>query len=366
MTLPPCPSSWCDIHRERISANIGLALHMLPKGKRMCAVMKADAYGHGIAQVVPLVMAHGIDCIGITSNEEARTVREAGFDGTLIRIRAATVSEMAEAQQHRVEEQVSSVEIATYLAAEQPDTPAHLALNASGMSRDGLEIGSPDGPAACLEIIRLLGARIIGITTHFPSNAPDDLRASDRLFQEHVRWVIGHSDLDRTRVTVHAGSSLTLISDVPVAGDMFRCGAIFYGILRPDAGFAPTMDLKSRVVSLQHYEAGQTVGYDRGHVLGAPRSIASVSIGYANGITRVSQGRGEVLIGGQRAPVVGKISMNTITVDVTGLDVRVGQEVILFGGRETAITTAQSEAQFGTIMAELYTDWGGRNLRIYR
>jgi len=371
MTTDSCPGSWCEIHLDRISRNLELALGLVPSGRRFCAVLKADAYGHGILQLVPLIQAQGVSCIGITTNAEARAVRDAGFDGTLIRLRAATPLEIENALESKIEEQVGSLEVAEKLQALKAlghTVRAHLALNALGMSRDGLEISTEQGRATCRSILNLMTADIVGICSHFSCNAPQDLRKSSAMFQEQVSWIFANSTLERSDVLVHAGSSLTLVSDQAVETDMYRCGAILYGILKPEWGFQTTMDLKARVVSLGDYPKGASVGYDRACRLESDRRLACLSIGYANGFRRDSHANSAVVFGNSLAPVLGKISMNTLVVDVTGLDgVHVGDEAVVFGGIEDARASVTAiEQQFHTIMADLYTDWGLRNPRIFR
>lgn len=370
MTSNSYPGSWCEIHLDRISRNLALALALVPSGRRLCAVLKADAYGHGIAQVVPLMQAQGITCIGITSNAEARAVRAAGYDGALIRLRAATPDEIDDALDAQVEEQVSSLAIARKLGALSGAghrVRAHLALNAMGMSRDGLEIATEEGRSVCRSVLKALGKEIVGICTHFPCNAPESLRCNAELFQRQVAWVIENSVLERADILVHAGSSLTLVSDQPVETDMYRCGAILYGILKPEWGFRTTMDLKARVVSVGDYPQGAPVGYDRASRLASDRRLACLSIGYANGFRRDTHPDAAVVLGNRRAPVLGKISMNTLVVDVTDIaGVKAGDEAMIFGGvADTKTSLAAAEQQFGTIMADLYADWGMRNARIY-
>lgn len=370
MTPNSYPGSWCEIHLDRISRNLDLTLGLVPPGRRLCVVLKSDAYGHGIAQVVPLMQAQGVTCIGITSNAEARAVRDAGFDGTLIRVRAASPLEIENAMDAGVEEQVSSLAIAEKLKALKRaghQVRAHLALNALGMSRDGLEISTDEGRSTCRSIMNLLAGDIVGICTHFPCNAPENLRASTKLFQDQVSWVFKNSDLEREDVLVHAGSSLTLVSDEAVETDMYRCGAILYGILKPELGFETTMVLKTRVVSVGDYPKGASVGYDRACLLDNDRKLACLSIGYANGFRRGAGPGSATVVGGCLAPVLGKISMNALTVDVTDIDsVEVGDEAIVFGGIEdTKDSLAATEQQFCTIMADLYADWGMRNERIF-
>ena len=369
MTHDVRTGAWCEVHRDRIAHNLELALELVPEGRDFCAVLKADAYGHGIDQVVPVINDCGVTCVGITSNAEAHAVRKAGFDGVLIRLRAASPVEMEDALTSRVEEQVSSVEAARKLcalkAAGHP-VRAHLALNAMGMSRDGLEIATVQGRETCLAILRLLAGNIVGICTHFPCNIPDNLRNTANFFHEQVAWVFSNSTLRRADVLVHAGSSLTLVSEIEIETDMYRCGAILYGVLRPELGFRTTMDLKACVISIGNYPKGATVGYDRAVRLERDRRLACLSIGYANGFRRQAYDGAMVLIGDLAVPVVGKISMNTVVVDITGAEnVQLGDEVTVFGGpSHSSASLVNVDRQFGTILADLYCDWGLRNQRI--
>lgn len=335
-------------------------------------MLKADAYGHGIDKVVPIICAQGIKFVGITSNAEAHAVRRAGFTGTLIRLRSATPSEMKGAVADRVQEQVSTL----YAAQALNDLVrsagyiegVHLALNARGMSRDGLEFSKHDGRQTCLDIINLLGEHIVGICSHFPSNEATDLRASNEHFETDLDWIFSHSQLNRKQVKIHAGSSLSLVSGQQITTDLYRCGAILYGILTPQLGFKHTMQLKARITNLTTYPRGSTIGYDRATSLTQERRLANISLGYANGFKRNFFGRSSILIRGQLAPVLGKVSMNTIVADVTDLaEVEVEDEVVIFGQQGTGcIGVDQIEKQAATIMAEVYTDWGQRNPRIYR
>ena len=232
MSVDPIPSSWCEIHLDRVSKNLELTLGLLPKGAAFCAVMKADAYGHGISRIVPLLSEQKVTCVGITSNAEARSVRDAGFSGTLLRLRAATLQEIEAALPDRVEEQVGSPwgakQLRKLLESGRGYSRVHLPLNAGGMSRDGLDISTTVGQQNCREILDEIGQNIVGISTHFPTNEPACLKHNSDLFKQEVEWVCGNSDLNRSELLVHAGSTLTLLSGERVETDMYRCGAILY------------------------------------------------------------------------------------------------------------------------------------------
>ena len=371
MSVEPIPCSWCEINLERVSRNLELTLGLLPEGSDFCAVMKADAYGHGISRVVPLLLEQKVTCVGITSNAEARSVRDAGFSGALIRLRAATPQEMEAALPDRVEEQVGSLwaakQLGKILGHRRGGVGVHLSLNADGMSRDGLELATHAGQQDCIDILDEIGDRIVGISTHFPTNEPVPLRHSSELFRQQVAWVCDYSDLNRSELLVHAGSTLTLLSEERVETDMYRCGAILYGILNPELGFRPTMELKANVVHLGVYPKGATVGYDRDSRLDTNRRLACISIGYAAGYSRIAQGRGAVQICDKLAPVLGKISMNSIVADVTEItNVQVGDIATVFSADGAdVIGPKAAKDQFGTILPDLFSDWGMRNPRIY-
>lgn len=377
MSAPPSAplNAWCDISLDVVARNLDVTLSLLPEGAAFCAVVKSDAYGHGISRIVPLLMEQGVHCIGITSNAEANAVRRAGFSGRLIRLRGATLAELEAARADGVQEQVGSLWAAHQLrdlaggtkgAAEAAGV--HLALNAGGMSRDGLDISTPQGRQECAEILEIIAPRLVGISTHFASNVPDALARSDALFQEQVAWVCATGGLKRSGLLIHAGSTLTLLSGQRIESDMYRCGAILYGFLRPGLGFRPSMALRASVAHVGCYPKGATVGYDCDTRLEDERRLACLSIGYAAGYGRQAQDRGAVLIRGQYAPVLGKVSMNSIVADVTEIpEAQVGDIATVFGSDGAAqVPATTATEQFQTIVPDLFADWGMRNPRLYR
>ena len=369
MMDPPNESAWCEISPAQISQNLRHTLDRLPAQTRLCAVIKADAYGHGIENVVPALLAQGVRHIGISANSEARAVRAAGFTGAILRLRTATPEEVEDALSYNVQELIGSVggmqAILNQLGA-RGLPPVHLSLNAGGMSRDGVELSTQQGRADCGRILELGAGRIVGLCTHFPSNSSDELADNMARFQQDLAWVFANSSLRREDILTHAGSTLTLAAGQDPKVDMMRCGAILFGIAGAGPEFRPAMQLKSRVISLGTYPKGSTVGYDRTCVLPDDRLLASIAMGHANGYSRQMSKGAQVLIRGQICPVMGAISMNTLVVDATEVSgVAIGDEVVAFGpqgGRE--IGAAAIEGGSGTILADLFSDWGQRNPRL--
>lgn len=364
--------SWVEVHPGRIRRNLSSARAYLAPGNRFCAVLKADCYGHGMENVLPVLMQEGVDFIGITANAEARAARALGYSGRVLRLRAATRDEMAEAQQWGVEEQVGSLDAARALAALRSPgggpTRVHLALNAGGMGREGLELFHDDGRGQCAAILSDGQLRIEGVMTHFPSNSAEHLAENRARFARDVGWVLARIGRPREDILVHAGSSLTLMARETDGYDMVRCGAVLYGIVGPREAFADTMALKARVSAIGAFPKGAPVGYDRVCRLTRDSRLANVTIGYANGYRRGFGNRATALIRGRKLPVLGKISMNSLVVDVTDLaEARVDDEVVLFGQQGGAeIVAGDVEPHADTILADLYVDWGQSNARLAR
>lgn len=360
--------AWVEIDLDKLAANIRAIRRRLPVGCRYCAVVKSDAYGHGIEMVAPVLAAHGVDFAAVATNDEAFALRRAGFAGRLMRVRGATVSEAEAARPTAIEELVPSPDFASAIADGKDPRPVHLPINAMGMGREGLELTTEIGREAAARILATPGIRVVGITTHYPMNTPEDLAHGRARFLEDVEWVIGEAALDRDAVLVHAASSLGLLAGAGIEFDMVRSGACLWGIVGPRPDFADTMTLKSRITSVNHLPAGATVGYDRIHRLARDSRIANISIGYANGVRRDMANRATVLVRGRRAPVLGRISMNALAADVTEIAAaRPDDEVVLFGAQgDDRITRAMVEAAADTIMADLYCDWGRSNPRRYR
>ena len=361
-------NAWIEIDKAAFEHNIAALKQHVGAKTQICAVMKADAYGHGIDLLMPSVIATGIPCIGIASNEEARIVRENGFTGRLMRVRTATLGEVQDGLRYDMEELVGDLEFARDIAelarAQGKTLRIHLGLNSAGMSRNGLEMNSTDGKLAAVDIVNMPGLQVAGIMTHFPfEDRAEVLKGLDK-FKEESAWVIKHGKLDRSQLVLHCANSFATL-EVPEAHlDMVRPGGALYGDTVPSyTEYRRVMNFKSRVASVNEYPAGNKVGYDSTFTLPRDSRLANISVGYSDGYRRVFTNKAAVLINGYRAPVVGKVSMNTLMVDVTDIpDVHPGAEVVLFGKQGDA-EIAQSELEDfnGALLADLYTVWGNSN-----
>lgn len=367
------PNAWVGVDLDRLEENIRSSKQRLSKHSRICAVVKADAYGLGIENVMPSLMRADIGYVGVTSNAEAMAVRKTGYSRAIMRIRPAAPAETELTVPLGIEELVGTLGAARLLSqiacAAGKTIDIHLSLNSKGLSRDGLELGTELGQATAHEIVELPGLKIVGVMTHFADYAPIKMRGSLDAFNADIKWLFQHTGLQRDRLLLHVAHSYALLGLPESHLDLVRIGAALFGCAGEQPDFGNVMSLRSQVATVIQFSKGNTVGYDRTRVLDRDSVLANIPLGYSNGLSRSFSNRGEVLVRGQRAPIVGKISMNSLMADVTGItDVAAGDEVVLFGNQSTEeITQAEIELHSGTLLAENYTNWGLVNARrLYR
>lgn len=361
-------NAWIEVDKVAFESNIAALQKHVGDKTQICAVMKADAYGHGIDLLMPSVIASGIPCIGVASNEEARIARENGFNGRLMRVRTATLGEVQGALQYDMEELVGDLEFAEKVAeaarAEGKTLRIHLGLNSAGISRNGLEMSTTEGKLAAVDIVNMPGLQVAGIMTHFPVEDREEVLKDLAKFKEESAWVIEHGRLDRSQLVLHCANSFATLSVPEAHLDLVRPGGALYGDTIPSfTEYRRVMNFKSRVASVNEYPAGNKVGYDGTYTLSRDSRLANISVGYSDGYRRLFTNKAAVLINGRRAPVVGKVSMNTLMVDVTNIpDVAPGAEVVLFGKQGSEeITQGELEEFNDALLADLYTVWGNSN-----
>ncbi len=366
-------NAWIEIDPEIFESNLRLVQAALVGEPKVCAIMKADAYGVGIDLVMPSIIKARIPYVGIASTEEARMVRACGYKGRVMRVRAATLDEIHDALRYKVEELVGNLAQARAMGDSARNRGrtlrVHLALNSAGMSRNGIEMETEQGRQDAEALAKIEGLQIVGMMTHFPTEDRADILQGLDAFKAQAAWLFAHTALRREDVILHAANSYA-VQHIPEAHlDMVRPGGALYGYGgTPKPPFAHVASFKSRVASVQAYPAGDTVSYDRTCVLKRDSLLANIPVGYSDGYRRAYSNKGAMLVRGQRAPVMGNVTMNTTMVDVTDIPgVQAGDEVVLFGKQGNAeITLAEVEQITGVILADQYTVWGTSNPKILR
>ena len=340
------------------------------------AVVKANAYGHGAGRVALALEQAGATMLACADIEEAVVLRRAGVTVPILVFGALSVSDLDGLFEFSLTPTISTPSAARAMQAaavsRKTTVGYHLkvdtGMNRLGFRHDNLRWMLPD-------VLASQNLRLDAIYTHF-ATADDPEHAlfgEQRLrFEEAVRTV---QALGVPKPLLrHAANSAALLRDSRVWYDFVRPGLLLFGIVPPPLAstldLQPVMSLTSRVVAVKGLRPGESVGYGGRFRADAPATIAVVPAGYADGLDLRLAGRGQVLIRGRRVPIVGAVSMDMMTVDVTGVDiVQPGDEVTLIGrqGHETwqQIDMREMAAAIGTIPYEIACRIGARIERQY-
>jgi alanine racemase len=330
----------------------------------LMAVVKADAFGHGALDVARTTLANGATWLGVTTLDEAVSLRHAGITAPVLSWLNPVDVDFATAVRRSVDLAVPGVEHldAIAQAAEVVGRPARVHLHADlGMARDGASADQwPEmcRLAATAERHRLV--RVVGVMGHLacaenpahPSNT-----AAAAAFETAVAVVAAHGLRPHLR---HLAATAATLTDVTTHHDLCRVGAGLFGIdPSGTTRLRPALTLTAPVVTVREVPAGTPVGYGHTYVTDRATRLASVPLGYADGIPRRSRGFVSVL--GRRCPVVGRVSMDQVVVDVGDLAVRPGDLVTIFGPGDAGEPTAAEWAGWAdTIEHEIVTGIGPR------
>jgi alanine racemase len=357
---------WVEIDGRAVRHNLRVLRRLLPRTTRVLAVVKANAYGHGLVPMAREFEACGVDWLGVANTSEGMALRHGGIIKPILLLSATLPEEMDDAVQHRLTLTVSSVAETHALArvARRLHRPAdaHFKID-TGMGRLGAW-----HPAAAAELARaqaVAGVKITGLCTHFAS-ADDDARLTRVQWRSFTPFLEAHPDLLR-----HAANSPAVTHGYGFHADMVRLGLALYGVPpHPRAarlGLRPVLAWKSRVCLLRDVGPGRTVSYGATYRTRAREQHAVVAMGYGDGYLRANGPRGHLLVRGVRCPIRGRVTMDQIVIDVTRVSgVRVGDEVVALGVQGKKVILAQElAAQSGTIPWEIVTNIGARVPRRY-
>lgn len=339
-------------------ANCARILAHVPKGTHLYAVVKAGGYGHGAVQVARAAVDGGATGLAVATLEEARELAGLLPAGQVLVMGGLTVAQAGAAAATGCAIAVSSRELAAALADRDEVVDVHLKID-TGMGRFGAD--PAEAPALARFIAESDALRLAGTWTHFASSESDEAmtRAQFECFTE----VVGALGVDPGMR--HACNSAATRLYPQFAMDAVRCGIAIYGCDWP--GLQPALSLRSVVTHVKTVEKGATVGYGATWRAPGKARVATVAIGYADGVHRARANRGDVLVRGRRAPLIGMVSMDAITLDVTDVaDVAVGDVATLIGhdGGET-ITAEEVGGWSNTISYEVLTSIGPRVERRY-
>lgn len=362
-----------EISRSAFGDNIRL-LRKLFKPTKLCVVMKSNAYGHGLEGLLNTALDAGADYIGICTNNEADVIRRRYPRHPLLRLRMALADELEESvERFDIEEMVGSPEAAEFLARlgrrRGRPVPVHVKID-TGMGRTGF---LSNDHKEILSVCNMQGLEVRGVMTHLPSaDAPNLDPTLDQLAEFHT-LVSKLADALPQDIIVHSHNSAASVRLPEFRGGMVRIGAACYGV-RTSTHFSnpvqlrPVMSVRTRVMEVRNVPAGRTVGYGSLYRTTRPSRLVTLPVGFGEGYPRSLFNKGKVLINGQRFPVVGRVSLNVTTVDVTDLEgtVRWGDEAVLVGRQGNDEITFEEVANlFDSVHTEINLMAGNFNKPCY-
>ena len=363
--------SWIEIDLDAIEHNARvIAAHIAPA--ELCAVVKADAYGHGDIPVARAALRGGAGLLAVALVEEGVRLREADIDVPILVLSEPTAADVASIVSHGLVPTAYTSAFVEQIAeaAEAASTvpyPVHLKLD-SGMHRVGAS------PVDAFEVARRIDAddRLVlqGIFTHF-SVADEDGEYTRRQNTALIRFAEALQEEGIEPTLIHAANTAAALDYPETHHDMCRVGLGIYG-LRPSPGsgreieLIPAMKVVSHVRYLRTLPGSARPSYGRIRELGGAHNVATIPIGYADGVNRSLSGPGSVLINGKRYRFAGQITMDMVIIDLGGDDAHIDDEVVFIGAQgDDRITAEEWARMLGTISYEVVCHFGPRLPRRY-
>ena len=346
---------WVEINLKQLKKNFEIYKALLPETVDIMAIVKADAYGHGDRIVAKYLSDLGVRHFAVSNIDEAIHIRDAGVEGQILILGYTPIDRVEDLITYNITQALISEEYAYKIRKTKLPVICQFAID-TGMRRIGLNADYPD---RCEKIIREYSNILNGLFTHLcvADNSKQNLftEAQIRRFEIIVERV---SDLKlRYCHCLNSAGGLWHKSSVSCFA---RLGIVLYG-LKPDylntlpVGIEPVMSWKSVVSMVKSVRSGDTIGYGRVFRVESPMKIATIPTGYADGYSRLLSNRGWVLINGHKAPILGRVCMDQMMVDVTNIpDVNMETEVVLLGKSGEEVITADDLAHiYGTIGYEI-------------
>lgn len=363
---------WAEIDLSALRHNAAVAQRLAGPGAGIMAIVKANAYGHGVAEAVGALLDQ-VAMFGVANLEEATEVRATlGPEPrqAIFILGPALPAERAGIVAGGFIPAVSSLDEAAAYAAcgKGKPVPIHLAID-TGMGRIGIPEESACGIVS--KISRVPGIRIAGIATHLPVADEDEPYTRGQLARFEA-VIAGTRKIGVEAPFIHSLNSAGLFRFPQNAATLIRAGLMLYGsspIPERQAELRPVLSLKTRIILIRDVPAGRGISYGRTFITPRPMRIATLAIGYADGVNRhLSNQDADLLIHGRRCPMLGRVTMDQIMVDISNLpEAAIGDEAILIGSAGSEqILAAEVAAKAGTIAWEIFTSIGPRVARIYR
>ena len=367
---PPNPMAWAEIDLSALSHNVAVIRKRLRHGSIFMAVIKKNAYGHGVIPIARHLVSIGVDNLAVYSLEEGLELRQANINVPILLFRIVPPRDARIAVAEHLTPTVMDAESALALnsAARELDTTVKVHVKVdTGLNRSGASLG--DAAKLLPILFGLEHLEIEGLYTHFASADEPDKTPTETQLRRFL-------DLARAFPSVklwHTANSAAAIRLPETHLSMVRVGISLYGLYPStavvwDITLKPVLSLMGPIVRIHRLKPGDGVGYGLTWKATNDTIVALVPVGYGDGLPRLLSNRGEALVRGQRVPIRGRISMDQTVVDITGVPQAEVGDVVTFIGRQPPgeITADEVAAWANTINYEVVTTLPSRLTRIYR
>ena len=352
-----------------IEYNIRAINQKLNPRTKVMAVVKASGYGSGAKNIVNTLMDNGVEHLAVATAEEGIELREQGIKLPIIVLTQPLEADLNNIVEYDLIPAVADEELIKNLdnISKEKDkvTRIHVEVD-TGMGRIGVQID--EVVSFIIQVKAFKNIEIEGIFTHFAGSDTDE--EYTKLQISRFKKVLGYLKDSGVEISLtHACNSAGIINYPEAHYDLVRPGLMIYGYypdesLKDKIYLKPSLSLMTRVTFIKEVEAGTPISYNCTFVTKSKSKIATIPIGYADGCRRELSNKGEVIINGMRAPIIGNVCMNATMVDVTNIsDVKVGDEVILFDAKK--LTVEEIAHKCGTINYEIISTVGSSVPRVY-
>lgn len=367
---------WAEIDLKALGSNVREIRRVTDMSTQIMAIVKANGYGHGVVPVSRVALQNGASWIGVALLQEAILLREKGISAPILVLGYTPVDDIEEVIRNEISQTIFTWEDALAAASVAHSlgkkAKVHVKID-TGMGRLGFN-SDPETVDIIYRLAHLPGLEVEGIYTHFATaDEADKTFAQEQFarFQQLLKQLAARHIIIRWR---HCANSAAVL-DLPYTHlDLVRPGIIIYGlypsphVCRDLVKLTPVMALKAKVAFVKEVPEGFSVSYGRTFYTKEKTRIATVPLGYGDGYSRLLSNRGDVLVRGMRAPVVGRVCMDQLMVDVGHIPgVQQGDEVVLLGsqGTDETITVDELAGYLGTINYEVLCMISERVPRIY-
>ncbi len=362
-----------EIYTDRLIYNLNQVKGLIDPACKILAIVKANAYGHGIVEISRILEARKVDMLGVAHVDEGILLREHGIKTRIVVLGIIDESEadnIARWQLRPVVYTHSMIEALSRAALRyNTSIPVHIKID-TGMRRIGIE--PHDAAGFIHKTVNYQGINIEGIMTHFAEASLEDI---DFIHEQLNIFTTLCKELEGGGIHIpikHVANSAAIITLKESHFDMVRPGIMLYGYLPSPSlegkvSLKPVLQLKSKIIHLHRVPPGTGISYGRTFVTARDTLVATIAIGYGDGYSRLISNKGKVLVRGRKAPIIGRICMDMAMIDVTDIPhVAIGDEVVLIGEQGNEKISADDVAQWAdTISYEVLCAISERVKRVY-